>query len=283
MTSRRDQGRPSEHNVLLDEIDRQAMRYQRLSLRFLAASLVCGAVAGFVALAGQPWLIVACLLALLAMAANLVATRTRWRQRWHRQRTLHEVLVSQRWRYAAALPPYDDENATGRMLGEVNFRTGAEISEIDEDLKRLRALRPAHLLATYLADRVEDQRAYFQNRASVFAARAKILRWVISVLYVAVGLVAVAEMVGFADQHLLGPTVAVVTSLQVWASAREWDRTARVYTGYTYRLDEIAADAGDSTVGRIIERTEDVLADETTRWLALNDFEAFDQHYRTAR
>ncbi|ROR74424.1 uncharacterized protein DUF4231 [Bogoriella caseilytica] len=273
----------------LERLDKEALRHQKLALRFLTASLVCGALAGFVALAGQPWLILACLLALGAMAGNLIATRKKWRRRWHSTRTLHELLLSERWRFAARVTPYEDDDAPAGFQDRLDTLTAetGHTARIDEETRALRQQEPNTLLKTYLRERIEDQKDYFTNRSRLYFRRARWLRRLVSLLYVVVGGVAVAEVAGVFDQHALGPTVAVVTSLQVWAGAREWGRTARVYSGYARQLEDLATEArqlGDNAVSElrgIVARTENILADETTRWLALNDFELFDKHYGT--
>lgn len=276
-------------SVLLVQSDAHAQRYQKFTLGFLAASLTCGAIAGFIALLGQPWLILACLLALLAMGTNLISTRLQWRRKWHQQRTLNERLHSLRWLFITGTSPYAGMAAEDRFRNDVNeILDFAELGEIDAEMWRGREPSAGELLEWYTCERISDQYEWFKQRSKTFRRRSRALKYCVSALYVAVGGVAVLEVFGLWHQHILGPTIAVVTSLQVWAGAREWGRTARVYRGYAYELEHSKRDAAQfledsqdismSQVNDIVSRVEHLLADETTRWLALNDYDLYHQH-----
>lgn len=284
---------PKSLLTLMDEVDAEAMRRQRIYLRMLAVSLVAGVAAGFVALLAYPWQILACVLALMALLANLITTRRGFGMRWRRSRMTHELLVSERWRFVSRAAPYAnvdvDQASMDFLLRTCAINGGRTVEAVDGQLKTERADNPDVRLERYLQERIDGQCAFFEIRAEAFRRRARRMRTLVSGIYVAVVAVAVAEVSGFLEVHALGPTIAVVTSLQVWSSTRQWGRTAQVYLSYAIRLKErrdhtskvldrdVTVSSND--VAEITDSVELLLADETMRWLALNSFELFDQLY----
>jgi len=240
-----------------NELDGRAKRFQRLSRFLLVFELSLEVGAGFIAIwSGRSWVLTAMVMLLIAVLAGMFESRVGWTRQWHESRSRAELLVSAFWRRSyPSLWSRDDEDA------------GPEAQ-------------------AYLVNRVMDQQGYYSRRAAEYIARARVARVAIWGLYATCALVAALEAAGKLDADFVGPMIALVASVRIWSESHEWERTAGIYAHCSSflvqqgtRMKTIIASGSFPAreLATILERVEDQLASEADRWLALNNFELFDE------
>ncbi|WP_433225041.1 DUF4231 domain-containing protein [Microtetraspora malaysiensis] len=205
---------------------------------------------------------------------------------WSQARVGAETARSLAWRYIAGGEPFgcdgQDEQKIDdlllRRLGSIarDLHPFAPIPLSDEDaqltatMRRLRRLPLDERRRRYLAERVDDQRAWYRGKAMANERRAS--RWSVTLAVLeAIGLVAaVLNGANVLNVDLPGIVGAFGAAGIAWVQTRQYRRLASAYSLAALELGDIVARAewpsSEEEWARFVHEAEETISREHTLW-----------------
>jgi hypothetical protein len=228
---------------------------------------------------------VALVLALGLRTSNRIR---RYDKTWFDGRAIAESVKSATWRFAMRMEPYDgtDKEATAELVNALDsllaerreltpqLRVDPKSSVVSPALSTLRSLPVSVRLATYLAERVQDQLEWYESRSHANQESAARWFWTgvgAQVLAVITAIASVSAPVLFAGIGLLSSLAASTTA---WAQLGRHDELGRSYALAAAELSLIKAtlqNTDPSDAEELDERLRDAegaISREHTMWIA---------------
>jgi hypothetical protein len=272
--------RSTEEAAAVAQTTHRRLRVAELGLPL--AGVGFGLIASHVRWFGIPGALAAACLGLL----RLLQLAARAESDWHQARTSAEAIKAHAWRYAVRAAEFDGseigaadaEHALlaqlrGDIADDSEFLASLGGQEVTPSMRSLREAPLADRRSTYLAERVEDQRAWYAEHAVVAhrqAVRLDVVHYCLDLT--AVGS-AIAVTVTAADALAAVLTVASASAgaILAWAAYRRYSLIAELYGDTALELElmrERFDDVDAEPAWRaLVEETEDRLASEHARWI----------------
>ncbi len=209
---------------------------------------------------------------------------SRHSQGWVRARAASEALKREGYRYAAQAAPYDSDASRGALLR-------GEAQKIEADVDDLIGARrpsgkssmPTELIsaADYVAKRVQNQIAYYEDGANKCQASAQKFRGIEFILALATAVL--TALVGILSKKLIGEfdlvaLTAVLTTLSgailAYIEASRYDFTVSTYRATARRLrdqkDNPPANPQPGTPdwSTFVNSCESILQEQNSSWVA---------------
>jgi hypothetical protein len=271
--------------------DTMSLRGQRGHLRAVRARLVLAVVAAAggafaVRVGAVDVMAVGTGLALLAiLLIELYFRADSPEVRWYDGRALAESAKSMGWRYAVGGLPFplgaDEVAVTRRFIdqtetllkdGPASDITASSGPSVSDAMRDLRAAGLATRRAAYVADRIQDQRRWYESKADANARNATSSRRVLYVI-TGVGIVAAfARAFGYIPFDLAGVASALIAAGVAWAGAKQYATLARAYAYAALELrivqDRLALVTNEATWAAEVADAEEAISREHTMWRA---------------
>ncbi len=202
---------------------------------------------------------------------------------WYDGRALAESAKTMAWRYSVGAEPYpiQDDTSTSRLVTDLSaLLSDAPDTEIHPSSKdpislAMRELRAAPLeqrRTVFLRDRINQQRSWYSNKASISRARAR--QWRFGLLVAeAMGIAfAFARAFGATDIDLAGIAAGLVGAGAAWLGIRQHDSIRRAYTFASHELaiagERLKAIDDEATWAQVAADAEEAISREHTMWRA---------------
>jgi hypothetical protein len=229
--------------------------------------------------------------ALLFIGSGLltyVRSKSQTEQTWYIGRAGAESVKTLAWRYAVGGDPFPRSEPPARadalylhrlqqIFGELTKSTVIPPTppgshEITDAMRELRNKDLDGRRAAYRHNRIEDQRAWYQRRATAHARSAR--TWlIITVASSAVGVVfGFIKFLGAVDLDLLGVFGACASAAIAWNQVNQFRNLVSAYNVTAVELglinDRIDQAADEARWAAFVSDSEDAISREHTLWLA---------------
>ncbi|WP_081633989.1 DUF4231 domain-containing protein [Terracoccus sp. 273MFTsu3.1] len=202
---------------------------------------------------------------------------------WYDGRALAESAKTMAWRYAVGAEPYpiQDETSTTRLVTDLGAllsdapETELHPSSKDPISDGMRAVRASPLdqrRTIFLRDRINQQRSWYSNKASISRSRAR--QWRFGLLVTeAIGIaIAFARAFGATDIDLAGIAAALVGAGAAWLGIRQHETVSRAYAFASHELaiagERLKAIDEEETWAKAVADAEEAISREHTMWRA---------------
>jgi hypothetical protein len=280
--------------------DDAALRAQRRYFHFLCLQLALFSLTSLLgALAGVPGLLlsdrakhgvflaIAVILA-LAMLVLWTLRLRRYEKVWFDCRAIAESTKTATWRYMMRASPFhvteSQNEVDGRFVSELNeikqARAGASVDLIDQSpdvsyisdtMRQTRGMSVEERYFVYLEDRLRDERAWYESKAS--KNRASGFRWfVLTACLQAIGLIFAILKAGWLDLpvNFSSFLMTVAASFTAWTQANKNEELANSYSLAAQELRELEAMpkqiSDESQFRAFVENAEEAISREHTMW-----------------
>ena len=261
--------------------------FLRLSACRLWALVAVAALAATVSLIDQWSAYIALVPIGVALFAEIIIMARRLERRWYQARAVAESAKTLTWRYQVGGRPLGLQMTDGEADAEFISRLRSLLTEFHDlslpatnkdqvtaEMRRLRSLPLEERIATYKKGRIEDQRAWYADKAEWNRKRAD---------WYQAGLV-VIELAAFGTAlvtALLGLSISFYSLLAAlaiagvgWLQIRQHRSTADSYALASHELGAINS-TFDSVDGEdawedFVDQAEGAISREHTLWLASN-------------
>ena len=280
---------PSPYPAIFHAADNASVSSQRwflgLSACRLWALVIVAALAAFSVLIGRWTAIIALVPISVAVFVEVLLLAWRPDRRWYQARAIAESAKTLAWRYQVGGRPLDlrmtDEEADAELIARlrgllVQFNDlSLPPTHLDQVTPRMRKLRSSLLeerMAEYQRCRIQNQRAWYADKADWHRKRAT---------WYQVGLI-VIELAAFAMAILTaayGLSVSVYSLLAAlavasvgWLQIKQHHSVADAYSLASHDLAAINSTidsvAGEDAWELFVDQAEETISREHTRWLA---------------
>lgn len=212
---------------------------------------------------------------------------------WYGGRAVAESAKSMAWRYMAGAEPYpasmgiaeadnkfvSDLRAVIKEQSQLALGFGSEFSDkpqISARMRQVRSASTAERRRAYLADRIEDQRRWYGDKARSSAQAANRF-FVLILMSQALALAAAAFIVASPGSawNLVGFFSVVASALIAWRQVRQYEDLAQAYSVASLELGFIVEQAGnvnsDAELSAFVADAENAVSREHTMWIARRD------------
>lgn len=261
--------------------------YLRLSAFRLLALVAVAALAASAGLIDQWSAYIALAPIVVALFAEIILMARRFERRWYQARAVAESAKTLTWRYQVGGRPLGLRMADREADAELIARLRSLITEFrelslpatnqDQVTERMRGLRSSLLkdrIAAYKKGRIEDQRAWYANKAKWNGRRADLYQaGLIAIELAAFGTAMVTALLGL-SMSLYSLLAALAVAGVGWLQIRQHRSTADSYALASHELSAINS-ALDSVDGEddwedFVDHAEGAIAREHTLWLTSN-------------
>jgi len=283
---------PGKMNLppLHDAADSASLSGQRLYLWLLRAQIAFPLASAITVLflTDKTGALTLVLLFVLGLAASVYMQVHRPEADWFDGRVLAESMKTIAWRFAMKVPPYSSAKTESQAIGEVNKRVADLISErkkmsgviaahgagaqVTDAMKQLRNLPWTDRRPIYVSERLDDQLAWYRNRAGQNAKLAG--RWLLLVsLLQLIGLVlAILRSADVVTINLFGVLGAAIGAALAWLQAKRHQDLSRSYGFAALELGLIHGRSDLPTTEdefvKFVEDSEEAMSREHTAWHA---------------
>lgn len=277
-----------------DDASRRAQRfYVRLVLLDLGL-MVTGAILSTLGLSGtqdkQVALWAAAATFVLGLAVTALLAVKRWDKVWFSARSVAESVKSLAWKFVCCADPFPvgmvEAKATGRLLDmlEELLRNHRDLQPhlvgqniLDDHatdwMKRLRKAAPQVRRDVYLAQRVNEQQAWYANGAT--RNRRMQGRWFIAFILVqaaAVTFAVLAATHAHWNAQPSGAFAALATAIVGWGQVRRFQELTQAYGQAAIELGFISERSREThtekDLSRFVADAETAISREHTAWVA---------------
>ncbi|MFG1815796.1 DUF4231 domain-containing protein [Kribbella sp. NPDC049174] len=265
---------------------RSYLRLTQLRLTFVVAAAACGVASWRM---GDHDIDLLGLVALLLFIGALLVESQLWKQHperdWYDGRAVAESAKTLSWKFAAAGDPFprtmnnDEADRTFVSLLDTMRARYPQLSLdaiIGSNLTPwMRSARSANLderKRIYIADRVQDQQKWYQDRHNQNRRKARF--WRIGLIALEFGGAAAALLESLTDIGLtFTPTLAAaIGAIVAWLETKQHDQIARAYattvSDLASALAKLEAATTEEDWAREMNDAEDAISREHTLWLA---------------
>ena len=261
--------------------------YLRLSACRLWALVAVAALAAAVSLIDRWSAYIALIPIGIAVFAEIILMTRRLERRWYQARAVAESAKTLTWRYQVGDRPLGLQMTDGEADAELIARLRALLTEfrdlslpatnrdqVTAEMRRLRALPLQERIAAYKKGRIEDQRAWYADRAEWNRKRAD---WyqagLIIIELAAFGTALVTALLGLSISFYSLLAALAVAGVG-WLQIRQHRSTADSYALASHELSAINS-TFDSVDGEdawedFVDQGEGAISREHTLWLASN-------------
>lgn len=204
-------------------------------------------------------------------------------RRWYDGRALAESAKTLAWRYAVGADPFPirrvraERELLARLSGLLRDAPETGIAPTDgpavsDAMRHLRVKSLEVRRQAYLANRLEDQRRWYRDKAEFHGRHAA--RWRVTLLTAeAVGVVvALARAIGWLTFDLAGVVATIVTAAAAWLAVRQHESAARAYTFAHGELsiasERLRSAKGEDDWAKEAADAEEAISREHTMWRA---------------
>lgn len=283
-----------EYPPLYVAADTTAEKYQdhhlwlvRFNLLLLVTAAIVGVFGPSFGMGKQLSLAISALVLALGFGSQLYNRYVRTDRNWFDGRALAEAVKGATWRYMTGALPYTGPAAIAearfaqelrRLRDKFDTRRDRmtplpnDAMDVTPGMRRVRGLPLAARRDRYLRDRVEDQLAYYTNKATRNRRRGSQLFWLGQITQGGAVLAAVwrATQVEVLDVVTLLATITAVVS--AWSQSGRHNDLASSYTAAAAELTvsrgRITAARDETTLGEAVAEAEDAMTREQTVWVA---------------
>lgn len=234
---------------------------------------------------------------LLGLGLTLFVRSRDYSKQWYGGRAVAESVKTMAWRYMTRAEPFDQENRTEAESAQVDrlfleqLRTameqsenlairlpapGASAKQITELMRRLRGESLEVRRATYLRDRIEEQKCWYHRKAEHNRRREEQLFLTIIVLQVlATAAAIVLILVPSFPLNLSAVLAASAAAALGWLQVKRYQELAQAYSVTATELSLIAEQAPHVTCeaefSQFVGDAEAAISREHTLWIARRD------------
>jgi len=284
----------SELPAIYQATDRASLRGQRqslLALRVRIGGLVAAAIGGaFVWKVKEfdAWGAVAAVGFLVAVLAGWYAVQTKPDRTWYEGRAAAESAKTLAWRYMVGGLPFGfgagsaedmDTLFVGKVRSVFKDLDGLDLSpdpdaahQITPTMRANRGLGLGERRALYDRDRIEDQRAWYANKAS---SNVRMARWFEGIALALEGVgILLASLKAFrvVSLDLLGVVAAVGGGVAAWSQAKQYRSITAAYSIAAQELaairDVIHIERDETDWAAFVDDCEEAISREHTLWRA---------------
>lgn len=280
--------------------DRSSLDAQKSFIRLVRADLcliVVGAVITSWAVSFTELRTIFALFGAVSLIAGLALTvfvlQTKPDKQWYGARAVAESVKTIAWRYMMGAEPYQkslpEPQADARfsrelqeILRERSGITGAlgghdsAANQITETMRQVRSADLDHRKSVYLSDRIQDQRAWYGNKAQANARSST--WWLIAVgasqLAGATAAIALVRWPGL-DFNAASVFAALAAAFMAWLQVKQHQELAHAYGLAAHELGIVEIRARHVTTeeefSSFVSDTENAISREHTMWVARRD------------
>jgi hypothetical protein len=271
---------------------RAYLRLIKADIGFVLVAAVLGAFAPTLAEArvALAYLIVAAFSG--SLLASVVLANRRYDRLWYGGRALAESVKTLAWRFSTRAEPYNTEDgasterfvadleqvlAQKKALGIVPLGETTTVSgQITGAMSRLRAANVDTRTATYLSDRIANQRSWYRRRAKRSGTLER--RWFGALIAIqACGLLAGFALITWPQAPVNGAGLfaALAAAVVAWAQINRHQELAQSYAiaenDLTLARERANAVKTDDELSEFVGDAEAAISREHTLWLARRD------------
>jgi hypothetical protein len=278
--------------ALFDAADSASNRAQRIYLRTINAEYCTLFLAAVFSMSTFESVLFYYIYAFLFVIASSLLIFRFWRtpeQTWYRCRALAESVKTTTWRYAMRAQPFDDNNEAndradfaGRLSQILSYNSfmGSDLAGLNTDgeqitpeMRRLRSLSLHDRKATYLEQRIGEQRSWYAKKAK-FNKRSQ-TKWVLlSLLVYAVAFSLVIARLNTPEWNIwpIEPLIVLSTSIIGWIQIKKFGELASSYTLTAHEIglirEKYIESASDDEFSIFVNEAELAFSREHTQWVA---------------
>ena len=280
---------PGDYPGLFQAADRASLAGQGRYLRAVRARLILSVLAAtsaaFTFKAGPAdWAAVATALCFVGtLGVEVLVLRGRPSQTWYQGRALAESAKTLTWRYAVGGHPFPPELSTSEADERFTQRLGALRNDLASvpilpthapaiscTMRTVRKSSLAERRHAYLSGRIEEQSAWYANKALFHQKRADLYR-IITISFEIAGIVgALSRAFGLILFDLAGIVAAVIAALAAWSVTRQHAATAEAYVVANHDLGLIRERLGHQTANdswaEAVANAEAAISREHSTW-----------------
>ncbi|MEV6971893.1 DUF4231 domain-containing protein [Kitasatospora sp. NPDC093806] len=283
--------------------DQASLEGQRQTLRWyrgLISMLVVAAVVG--SLPGPEHRGDADLTPLFSVVAFLVAgyfwsrlRRSNPQARWYEARAAAESVKTLAWKYSVRARPFEGDARSGdvdrgyllqvedvlRAFEDPRIVPPGTVTEITEEMRRVRAESLTARRTLYLRTRVEGQRTWYRSRAESCESQAVSWGLAVAALIILGAAAAIAQATGALPLHVFGASSAAAAAVIAWTQLKQLRPLAAAYQLAARELENVGNQLSDLDLrapdaeqrwARMAAEAEDAVSREHTTWRARRAF-----------
>lgn len=218
-----------------------------------------------------------------ALSIDVLVLRSHSNQAWYDGRALAESTKTLAWRYAVGGAPFQTSlpqaEADRLFLDRIaKLRTDfgsvpllpSRANVISDRMRSLRAAPLAERQNAYLADRIDDQRTWYADKAQFHRRQAGIYQRLMLVCELVGVSAALAKAFGVVSFDLAGIVAATISGLAAWTSTRQHATTAHAYVVATHELglvrEHLHHHSDESAWAAAVADSEAAISREHSTW-----------------
>lgn len=227
---------------------------------------------------------VALIMFVIALVVRLSSIGDNAEKRWYDGRAASESVKSAAWQFASGGEMFalSDPDAASRFLQaqqqvlkalpNLDVPVDANSTAITSAMHELRAAPLAVRTATYLAERVEDQRRWYSSKAIHNGRRARQWRATLIIIEGTACLLGLLRVLGAFDVDWLGLLATVAAGIAAWNQTKNHASLSESYSVTSHELTLLAASMtaydNERAWAQAVHDAEAAFSREHTLWLA---------------
>jgi hypothetical protein len=219
----------------------------------------------------------------IGIIATLVNRERKYDKRWFDARAVAESAKTVAWRYVMHVAPFDSENADAKLVQELTsigkdrpvlltHSHGGHGEQITDAMKALRNAGFVNRKSAYLRDRVEDQRAWYAEKATKNSRYASLWFWMTLCLQIAALVSVVMKAGGVASFSPASLFMTLAATATAWNQAQRHDELSASYSLAAHEIANLKTLLGgcdeETSCLLLVEDVEEAISREHTMWRA---------------
>jgi len=212
---------------------------------------------------------------------------------WYGARAIAESVKTTAWRFAMGAEPFPSalgakeadavfQNKLVEILRDrksLNYSAAGDVNsraQITDEMRSVRSRPWDQRLAVYLRDRIQDQRTWYSNKATLSENRESNYFWIILTGQL-ISFTTAAAFAAWPTLHLNITTVFTsgTAGLLAWLQVKRYQETSQSYALATHELGIIEAGAAnlhsEEEFSQFVADAENAMSREHTLWVARRD------------
>jgi len=282
-----------DYPALFLSADEASNKSQRFFLRLIKAeyaALFLAAVFSMSFLHHVAYYVAYAIIFVLALVILLTRSLRKPEQDWYRCRALAESVKTLTWRYVMHATPF--KGAAGEPYARAELRNQLHVifdenrataekitsdwsgnDQITAGMDRIRNKSRADRMAYYLANRVDEQRAWYAKKAHQNKSNANFWVCVSVIIYLTAGALAIIRIALPAWEYWpIEPLIVIAASIVGWMQIKKFNELTAAYTVAAHEIGLIKArvDAvsNDDEFSEFVNDAEKAFSREHTLWIA---------------